>query len=112
MKRRIALLVLLLSFGLISKSCQSNQASKNKIPTTHVVKIIAMKFIPDTLHANIGDTVVFKNEGIVQHNVTNDDSSWASPNFDPDSSWQMTVKGNLNYHCSIHPVMKGVIIAQ
>lgn len=76
---------------------------------TYTVEISAMKFNPDTLYVQKGDSIVFINKGIVNHNVTAPDSSWTSGPIPVGSQWGMTVTKDTPYYCSIHIIMKGII---
>lgn len=103
---------LVVSSVLLFIGCTSNNSGKSgsSKPETLTVTIQGMKFVPDTLKANVGDTIVFINKDIVAHNVTQKDSAWHSPDIQTDSSWKMVMKEDVNYFCSIHPVMTGVLL--
>lgn len=79
-------------------------------PKTDTVIIEQMKFNPDLLTINKGDTVLFINRDIVQHNATQIDSAWASPNLNTDESWSFVPDKSADYYCSLHIVMKGRIV--
>ncbi|HTN38796.1 MAG TPA: plastocyanin/azurin family copper-binding protein [Arachidicoccus sp.] len=82
-------------------------------PTVHEVAIVAMKFQPDTVVVNKGDTIVFKNNDLVAHDVTDfPNKKWASPTLQAGDSWTYIATKNVNYFCSIHQVMKGKIIVK
>lgn len=79
----------------------------------HTVEIKGMKFVPEVLKVSKGDTVVWINKGIVDHDVTEQDSnSWTSGKMVPGSSWKMAVEKSGDYYCSIHVVMKGRVIVE
>lgn len=81
-------------------------------PKTHIVEISVMKFNPDTLYVQKGDSVVFINKGIVNHNVTAPDSSWYSGPIPVGARWGMKITKDTPYYCSIHIIMKGKIVVQ
>jgi plastocyanin len=76
------------------------------------VEIRDMKFEPDVLFAKTGDTVVFTNDDLVTHDVTEQNKAWTSSALAPGKSWSMVITGSVAYYCSIHVVMKGKIIVK
>ncbi|HTM64838.1 MAG TPA: plastocyanin/azurin family copper-binding protein [Flavipsychrobacter sp.] len=99
--------LLVLGIALAQMSCNGTQA-----PTTHVVEIARMQFIPAELTVHKGDTVVFVNHDMLTHDITEEGKLWTSSKLPPDSSWTMVTTQTANYYCSLHPVMKGKIIIQ
>jgi len=92
-------------------ACSSG--SEKSIPELHQIIISSMKFNPADLTIRKGDTVEFVNQDLVVHDITQDpDKSWSSSKLSPGQSYKITLRGNTNYFCSIHPVMKGRIIVQ
>lgn len=72
------------------------------------VEIKQMQFQPATLELHKGDTVVFKNEDMVAHDITEATSKkWSSGPLPAGSSWKTAVNESADYYCSIHQVMKG-----
>jgi len=72
-----------------------------------------MKFNPAELSLQKGDTVVFINNDLVVHDITQTpDKSWNSSNLSPGQSYRMAVKESSDYFCSIHPTMKGKLIVK
>lgn len=84
--------------------------AKSALPKTDTVIIEEMKFNPAELTINKGDTVLFINRDIVQHNATQIDSAWASPNLSTGDSWSIVPDKSADYFCSLHVVMKGRIV--
>jgi plastocyanin len=79
--------------------------------TTHVVEIVQMKFVPDVINATHGDTVIWVNKDLVQHDVTElNTNSWSSSPMATGSSWKMVFQNSEIYNCSLHVVMTGKII--
>ena len=81
-------------------------------PNTVLAKGLAFK--PSTLRVKVGDTVTFKfDDGAMPHNAVADDGS-----FDTGLKTRTTVPvvinkaGRIPYVCTIHPTMKGTIIAE
>lgn len=82
-------------------------------PVKYTIEIASMKFTPAILNVHIGDTVVFVNNDIVAHDVTEEkEKAWSSSPLSRGASWQMIALAPVSYYCSIHPVMKGRIIVQ
>jgi plastocyanin len=60
-----------------------------------------------------GDTVVFVNNDLVVHDITEQpDKSWTSSNLQPGQSYKIAVRSGSDYYCSIHPTMKGKLIVE
>lgn len=94
---------------LFSTGCQL-AGSKGYSPKTDTVIINNMQFQPAHLTIHPGDTVIWINQGIVAHNVTEDSlKSWTSGDIEPESTWKMVPQKNIRYFCTLHPSMKGTI---
>lgn len=90
--------------------CASPEQKKAKRSVSHYVQIRQMQFLPADLTVNAGDTVVFQNNDMVAHDVTEESrKAWASGVMQPGARWKMPVAEDVNYYCSIHVVMKGKI---
>lgn len=88
-------------------------AASTYIPTSASVSIAGMNFRPDTLHVHRGDTVVFTNNDVVDHDVTElPDSSWTSGLLHPGASWTWVADSTSYYFCSIHVVMRGRVVVE
>lgn len=99
------LMMMLLLLG----SCSSTP-SKPKVDT---VFIKDMKFVPDDITVNKGDTVLWINQDMVAHDVTEETTkAWTSLPIPANGSWKMAVTNDADYFCSIHVVMKGKIELQ
>jgi plastocyanin len=78
---------------------------------TDTVKIVAMKFVPSEITVAKGTTIIFINNDIVTHDITEEaNKAWSSNLLAPSKSWSMIPEKSANYYCSIHVVMKGKII--
>jgi plastocyanin len=77
----------------------------------HTVEIKQMKFVPAELMVEEGDTVVWVNNGITMHDVTEQQShEWSSKELPVGASWTMIAAKSAEYYCSIHVVMKGKLL--
>jgi plastocyanin len=80
-------------------------------PTTYTVAIRHMAFQPQTLTLKKGDTVVFINQDLVAHDVTEQSrKAWSSAPLPASRSWRMVATKSAAYYCSLHPVMKGKLV--
>jgi len=79
-------------------------------PKTYNVAIKGFKFVPEKLEADVGDTIVWKNEDIVPHIVTA--GKFKSKSMNKGESWTFRTKqkGSFSYICRFHPTMKGELI--
>ncbi len=96
--------ILILVYG-----CNSKVKST---PQTHVIEIKDMKFQPAELKIHQGDTVIWINKDIVAHDVTEENKAWASPPLNADATWKKAITKSESYYCSIHVVMKGILIVE
>ena len=79
---------------------------------THTIKISKMKFNPEELTIPSGDTVVWINNDITNHCVTEVSKAWTSGAITPGQSFKKLVTKSTEYFCAIHVVMKGKINVQ
>lgn len=101
---------LLFSIFLLN-SCAS-ETGKHK-PRVYTIEIKQMKFQPAELVVQKGDTVVWINNDIVAHDVTEESSKvWTSSLLPVGQSWSLVVTQSADYYCSIHMVMKGKLVVQ
>lgn len=75
----------------------------------------ALEFNPTTVHATVGQRVVWNNEDTSPHNVTyvsGPEFRSSRPVLDPGSSFSVTVTqpGTIHYYCTIHPWMKATVV--
>ena len=96
---------------LYMAGCQSG--SVNRIPETHQIIISSMQFNPAELTIQKGDTVVFVNQDLVVHDITeNPGTTWSSSKLSPGQSYKIAIRATSGYYCSIHPSMKGKLIVE
>ena len=82
-------------------------------PATHTVVIDGVQFSPASLHAKVGDTVVWVNKDPFPHTAT------AAGKFDSGSiasgakwRYKLKAKGSISYICSFHPNMLATIVVE
>ena len=112
---RSALFFLVTLFLL--NGCTSNDTNKktNAKPDHSVDTVIVnqMKFTPAELTVKVGDTIVWINNDLVDHNVTSlRDHFFYSDTLKVGRSWKWIVTDSASYLCSIHPSMTGKILIQ
>lgn len=94
---------------ILLNSCTS--APEKTIPKVYTIEIKQMKFQPAELIVQKGDTVVWINNDIVAHDVTEETGKiWTSGPLAPGETWSLVVTESADYYCSIHVVMKGKLI--
>lgn len=88
----------------------NNSTVKHK---TDTVEIKQMAFFPATITVNKGDTIVFINHDLVDHDITEENKKlWSSSPLHPGQSWSKVFTEPANYFCSLHVVMKGKVDVQ
>ena len=85
--------------------------NSGNVAKRHIVEISQMKFVPEVINVNKGDTVMWINKDMVEHDVTEEtEHSWTSSRIPAGGSWKMVATKSDAYFCSLHIVMKGKII--
>ncbi len=123
--RLVCIAVISLGTGIITQSAspgsgvQDPESQKSwsevqgKKPGNHTVVISGMKFQPETVYIQKGDTITWENKDIVAHCITEFPSKkWTSSLLDPGQSWKKVVNESCDYYCAVHVVMKGKIIVK
>lgn len=96
----------------ITENGKSDFALKNT-SSFHTVEIKQMKFQPNELKLHSGDTVLWINKDITDHDVTEETrKAWTSSKLSMGKSWSKVVTESADYFCSIHVVMKGKLIIE
>jgi len=92
----------------------SGAAAAHAAGKTHAVRIEGMKFVPERVEVAVGDTVVWTNKDIVPHSVTAAEAKVESGDLQTGKSFRLVArnKGEMNYICRLHPVMKGVVVVK
>jgi len=104
----IALFALSLVFALALPLAPPASAA-----TTNV-SIVDFAFQPSSINVQLGDTVIWTNNGGAPHTVTSDGGSGPldSPTLNNGGTYSFTFisEGTYNYHCSFHSAtMKGTV---
>ncbi|MEO6197535.1 MAG: cupredoxin domain-containing protein [Dehalococcoidia bacterium] len=75
------------------------------------IEIRDYDFSPRDATITAGTTVTWVNEDKAPHDATDDDDAWATDVLDDGDSGGVTfdTPGRYEYHCSIHPYMKGQV---
>jgi plastocyanin len=136
MKRLSVLALPLIALTLAACGSSSSSSSSSAVPTpaappatstpassppssaaSGAAVAITMKniaFSPVTVHAKVGQTVVWTNEDQVAHNVTpvGGPSFTASSTFGNGATFKLKLDkaGTITYRCTIHPGMNGTIV--
>lgn len=79
------------------------------------VSIKNSAFIPETETIRVGDVIVWtNNEDRTPHSIVSDDEFFMSETLAAGErfEWQFTSPGMYEYHCGIHPNMRGTILVQ
>ncbi|HET7118764.1 MAG TPA: plastocyanin/azurin family copper-binding protein [Hanamia sp.] len=94
------------------KSTANQTETKENVHKLDTVTINLMKFNPEVLDVNKGDTVVWINKGLVAHTVKSyQDNKFYSDTLQPGQMWKWIVKDSAAYFCTIHPyTMKGKLV--
>ena len=96
-----------------NKKTQTNQsATEASIHKVDTVVLQLMKFNPEELNVNIGDTVIWINKGLVAHTVKSyRDNKFYSDTLKPGESWKLVAKDSAAYYCTLHPAsMQGKLV--
>ena len=107
--RSMQWMVLMLVLG-----CFGSVASAAPPAQMQIVEIRGMKYQPDVVTVQVGETVQWKNDDIFPHTVTAVDKSFSSPLIRPGGTWKFVAKkaGTFPYGCTPHPNMHGKLIVK
>ncbi len=108
----IALSGMIFLNGCSSSSDENNipaEAPEAKpAPSLYIIQIEQMKFLPANITVHAGDTIMWVNNDMVAHDITEEKNKlWSSSLLQPGKSWKLIPKSSADYYCSIHAVMKG-----
>lgn len=98
---------------LVFLTVQASPAGQKAVPNE--VAIDNFSFTPQTLTVPVGTTVTWINHDDIPHTVLSvDKKTIVSRALDTNEkfSYTFSVAGTNDYYCSVHPHMKGRIIAQ
>jgi LPXTG-motif cell wall-anchored protein len=81
---------------------------------TASVSMVDFNFSPATVTIQVGDTVVWTNNGAQPHTSTSDSGIWDSGIVNAGGSFSRTFSsaGSFPYHCNVHPIMTGTVVVQ
>lgn len=109
-----ALLGLSLIF-VLGASCYKSNSSSAPVATTSVT-IQNFAFNPQTITVSVGSVVTWTNQDSAQHQIVSDGnlSELSSGLIDQNGTYSFTFSnaGTYDYHCNIHPSMKGKVIVK
>ena len=119
-------LIVLLSLFLVISSCTSttrqtdNEYNKNNEDLNNINEYITdviirdFNFIPSEIRIKKGIEVTWNNEDESTHSIETDDLLFTSDELQKGDSviFRFDKIGTFNYHCGIHPSMKGTIIVE
>jgi len=95
----------------------STSSSNQSTASTGAITIQNMMFTPPQISIRKGGTVTWTNNDSTAHTVTDDLSNVGGPasgDIQPGSTYSFTFNktGSFQYHCSIHPSMRGTIVVK
>ncbi|MBI2600430.1 cupredoxin family copper-binding protein [Candidatus Daviesbacteria bacterium] len=102
-------------FGTLAKTALAGNPTVSPISAT-VVNIQNSQFLPQQINIAAGETITWVNQDSIEHTTTSDDinaaESWGSGTLVPGQSFSkmFTKPGVYNYHCSVHPSMRGTVV--
>lgn len=95
----------------------SSSQNQNSPSSTGAISIHDMMFSPSQITVTKGSTVTWTNNDSTTHTVVDDLSNVGGPssgNILPGQTYSFTFDktGSFQYHCSIHPSMRGTIVVK
>jgi plastocyanin len=77
-------------------------------PAAHKVTIEGMRFRPEVLTVEAGDSILWVNKDPFPHTVTSRAGDFDSHEIGPGESWTYTARtgGEFPYICRLHPTMR------
>lgn len=97
--------VLFVACGTGDNNAQGDEPAR--VATSVNVNIAKMKFQPDTVRVHKGDTIIWTNNDVVDHDATAlPDSAWTTGLLHPGESYSWVADASTDYFCSIHVVMQ------
>jgi plastocyanin/mono/diheme cytochrome c family protein len=93
---------------------ESEHAGQTGGDQSSAVAMDGTSFVPAELHVPVGETVTWTNKDPFPHDVSASAAHLHSPEIPPDGTWSFTPNtvGRVEYICSLHPGMKGVLIVE
>lgn len=114
-KTTIYILIAIVAFGA-SYFYLSPQDIPTQVPSTETsvttVSITNFSFNPGTITINKGDVVIWNNNDSAPHQIVGGDLNGQVMNKNQNYMFTFNTTGTFDYHCALHPSMKGVVIVQ
>jgi plastocyanin len=118
--RPLIVLAVLVSFAVAGCGSSSHAATSSTLATAtqtgktvHVI-MKSLAFSPTSIHAAVGQQVLWSNIDNAPHNVTyvSGPRFASSKTLNPGHHYEITLTtpGTIHYYCSIHPWMKATIV--
>jgi plastocyanin len=100
-----------------NSSTQNQSTTSSSASATGSIDIKNMMFTPSQITVAKGGSVTWTNNDSTTHTVVDDLSNVGGPasgNIAPGSTYSFTFTktGSFQYHCSIHPSMRGTIVVK
>ena len=111
--RKAALLLALIALILVSGCVQSSENQQNA--SSNSVEISNFAYSPQEVTVKVGDTVTWTNMDSAIHTVTSDNGNELdSATLSQGDTYSHTFEsaGTYDYHCTIHPYMKGKVVVE
>ena len=104
----------ILFISILMFACSKSSSSGYNSSNPSAVSIKGFAFSVASLNANAGAEVTWTNNDGTAHTVTADDGRFDSGNIAPGGTYKHTFNsaGTVNYHCSIHPMMKAAVVVK
>lgn len=105
------------SYPTSNTPSKTSSSSTNNSPSGSTINIRNMMFTPSQITIQKGGTVTWTNNDTTTHTVIDDLSNVGGPSsgdIAPGSSYSFTFNkiGSFQYHCRIHPSMRGTIVVK
>ena len=99
---------------LASTSCAAPDRVAQPSSQTHVIEITGLKFVPENVNAQPGDTITWVNLDIAPHTATSKDGSWNTGTLAKNESKSLVVAEGMSsaYFCKFHPAMTATIATE
>jgi plastocyanin len=105
------------STGNSQNQASSSGSNSNQPPTSGTIDIKNMMFTPSQITVAKGGTVTWTNNDTTTHTVVDDLSNVGGPasgDIPAGGTYSFTFNktGSFQYHCRIHPSMRGTIVVK
>jgi plastocyanin len=90
-------------------------ASAAVVPAAVKITIRDLKYLPETVEIQKGQTIEWVNDDLTPHTVTSDGgNTFDSGSIEAGSSWSHTFSqpGTFPYLCTFHTEMKGTVVVK